>query len=74
MPAEPLVLLLSVTMIISAALLWKLPVGTCSQCSHCAAERLARERADAEQAGRFYGIPICRTCGRYHAREGDHRT
>jgi hypothetical protein len=74
MPAETIIVLLGTTMVLSAALLSRIPVGTCSQCSHCSAERLAKERDAEAQAGRFYGIPICRTCGRYHAREGDHRT
>jgi len=73
MGAEPLILLLAGTLLLTGAALARLPVGTCSQCAHCAAERLAREREAEAQAGRFYGIPICRTCGRYHTREEQHR-
>ena len=73
MGAETMILLLGATLLASAVLLARLPVGTCSQCSHCTAERLAREREAEAQVSRFYGIPVCRTCGRYHAREENHR-
>ena len=73
MPAEALIPLLGATLLAVGALLARLPVGTCSQCSHCSAERLAREREAEAHASRFYGIPICRACGRYHANEENHR-
>jgi hypothetical protein len=73
MPAEPMILLLGATLLLVGSLLARLPVGTCSQCSHCAAERLAKEREAEAHASRFYGIPVCRTCGRYHPREENHR-
>ena len=73
MAAESMILLLGATLLLVGALLARLPVGTCPQCSHCAAERMAREREAEAQAGRLYGIPVCRTCGRYHAREENHR-
>jgi hypothetical protein len=73
MGSDTVVPILGASLLVFGALLARLPVGTCSQCSHCRAERLAKERDAEGQIGRFYGIPICRACGRYHAREEDHR-
>ena len=73
MGADTIVPILGATLVAVGALLARLPVGTCSQCAHCQAERLAKERDEEARVGRFYGIPICRACGRYHTREEDHR-
>jgi hypothetical protein len=73
MSPDSVILLLGSALLATAALLSRLPVGTCVACPHCAAERKAKEREAEAQASRFYGIPICRACGRYHAREEDHR-
>lgn len=73
MAAETVILILGTTLVAVAALLAKLPVGTCRECAHCQAERVAKEREAEAQVSRFYGIPICRSCGRYHAPEEGHR-
>lgn len=73
MAAATLVAILGLTLVAAALILWRLPVGTCSQCTHCALERAERERAAEDQAARFYGIPRCRGCGRYHTSEEPHR-
>lgn len=73
MTAETVVLLLALTLLMAGFVLWRLPVATCPQCSHCASERLARERQEEAMAGRFYGIPLCQACGRHHTREEPHR-
>jgi len=71
--AETVVLILGATLLGVSALLARLPVGTCRECAHCQAERIAHEREAEAQVSRFYGIPICRACGRYHAPEEGHR-
>jgi hypothetical protein len=71
---ETMVPVLAATLLVVGALLARLPVGTCAQCAHCNAEKLAKQREAEAQVSRFYGIPLCRSCGRYHAREEDHRT
>lgn len=73
MAAETVIAILAATLLATGALLAKLPVGTCRECAHCRAELLARERETEAQAGRLYGIPVCRTCGRYHLPEEGHR-
>ena len=73
MPAETMISVLAVTLLGTGWALWMLPVGTCSQCAHCRAEKLARDRADEAQVSRVYGIPLCPACGRHHRREEDHR-
>ncbi len=70
---EPLVTLLATTLIGAGLMLWRLPVGECAQCAHCAARKLARERETEVQAGRAYGIPYCQACGRHHTRGEPHR-
>lgn len=65
--------ILALTLLLAAFVLWRLPVGTCSECVHCRMERLAKEREDEEHAASFYGIPLCRSCGRYHPPEEAHR-
>jgi hypothetical protein len=74
MPAETIIAMLSATLLATGWALWMLPVGTCAECPHCRAEKLARERADEARAGRFYGIPLCPACGRHHATGEKHRT
>jgi DNA-directed RNA polymerase subunit RPC12/RpoP len=73
MGPDTIVSVLGASLLVFGALLARLPIGTCTQCPHCNAERLAKEREAEAQIGRFYGIPICRACGRYHTREEDHR-
>lgn len=73
MAAETVILILGTMLVAVGALLAKLPVGTCRECAHCQAERVAKEREAEAQVSRFYGIPICRSCGRYHAPEEGHR-
>jgi hypothetical protein len=74
MAPETVIALLAATLFATAWAMWLLPIGTCSQCSHCQMEKLARERETEAQVSRVYGIPICRTCGRYHPRGEDHRS
>lgn len=70
---EPLVTLLSTTLIGTAVLLWKLPVGECASCVHCQSEKAARARDEELRASQFYGVPFCPTCERNHPREEPHR-
>jgi hypothetical protein len=74
MPIEAFVAILGASLLFTAWALWLLPVGTCPECAHCRAERLARQRAEEAQASRIYGIPFCATCGRHHDRREGHRT
>jgi hypothetical protein len=74
LPAETMVSLLAATLLLTGWALWLLPVGTCAQCAHCRAERVAKQRDTEAQAGRIYGIPPCPACGRHHRRGEDHRT
>jgi hypothetical protein len=73
MAPETMVTVLAATLLGTGWLLWLLPVGTCAQCAHCRAEKLAHERENEAQLGRVYGIPLCAACGRHHRREDDHR-
>jgi len=73
MGAETVILVLGTALLATGVLLARLPVGTCTECAHCQADRVARERESEAQVSRFYGIPICRACGRYHAPEEGHR-
>ena len=74
MPAEALISVLAVTLLGTGAALSMLPVGTCSECAHCRAEKLARERETEAQVSRIYGISLCPACGRHHRPEEGHRT
>ena len=49
-----------------------LPVATCPECSHCRQARLEREVELEARSARFYGIPQCGACGRYHDPAEDH--
>jgi hypothetical protein len=73
MPAETMISLLAATLLASGWALWLLPVGRCSECPHCRAEKLARQRAHEARASSFYGIPECPACGRHHTPEDGHR-
>ena len=42
--AQTVISILGLTMLGTAGLLALLPVGTCSQCSHCRLEKLAKQR------------------------------
>lgn len=70
---ETLVTLLATTLIGTAAFMWRLPVGECRQCAHCASEKAEKARDEALRAARFYGIPYCPTCERNHYTEEPHR-
>lgn len=70
---EALVTLLATTLIATGVALWRLPVGECAQCAHCAARKLASERETEAETSRVYGIPLCPGCGRHHTREEPHR-
>ena len=70
---EPLVTLLATTLVGTAVLLWRIPVGECPQCIHCQSEKAARAREEEQRASRFYGIPFCPLCERNHYREEPHR-
>jgi len=74
MPAETMISLLATTLLLTGWALWMLPVGTCSQCAHCRAAKLAKERDTEAHVSRVYGIPMCPACGRHHQRGEDHRT
>jgi hypothetical protein len=68
-----LITILAITLLFAALALWRLPVATCAECPHCQLQKLAKERESEELIGRYYGIPQCGVCGRYHAREEPHR-
>lgn len=68
-----MVTILALTLLLTAFVLWRLPVATCTECAHCRMAQLAREREVEERAADFAGIPMCRACGRYHAPEEAHR-
>ena len=68
-----MITILALTLLVTAFVLWRLPVGTCAECLHCRMARLAKEREVEERAASFYGIPLCGACGRYHPPEEAHR-
>ena len=63
---------LGVVMLGVGAMLKLLPVGTCPQCGHCRLAELQREADLEARAARFYGVPRCGACGRYHDPSEDH--
>lgn len=68
-----MITILAFTLLITGLFLWRLPVATCAQCSHCQAERVAKERENEDRIARYYGFQRCGACGGYHAREEPHR-
>ena len=74
MAFDPLALstLLALTLLSVGAALCFLPVGTCSECGHCKLLKLEREREIEARAAKFYGVPLCATCGRRHNPDEDH--
>jgi hypothetical protein len=66
--------LLAATLLATGWVLWLLPVGTCNECTHCQLAKLAKERETEAQVSRVYGIPMCKSCGRYHAPGEHHRS
>jgi len=74
MPAATMIYILGATLLAAGWALWLLPVGTCSECAHCQAEKLARKRADEVRTARYYAIPLCPHCGEHHLPEDGHRT
>lgn len=70
---ETLVTLLATTLLATGIALWRLPIGECAQCTHCAARKLASERQAEVEASRVFRIPLCPACGRHHSREEPHR-
>ena len=73
MGAETVISLLAATLLATGWAIWLLPVGRCSECSHCQLEKVAKERESEAHASRIYGIPVCPTCGRYHQPGEPHR-
>lgn len=71
-PPESMISILAVTLLGVGGLLSMLPVGTCSQCNHCRAERLERERQHQLQVDGAVGVPFCAVCGRHHRPDQDH--
>jgi hypothetical protein len=71
--AETVISLLGLTLLGVGGLLWLLPVGTCSQCSHCKLEKLAQQRDRELQRGTAYGASFCAVCGRNHRPDEDHQ-
>lgn len=74
MTPETVISLLAVSLFAIAWAMWLMPVGSCAECAHCRAEKLARQRADEARNSRFYGIPQCPACGGHHQRGDDHRS
>lgn len=68
-----LIAILAVTLLVTGLALWRMPIATCPECMHCQLRKLAKEREDEELIGRYYGIPQCGVCSRYHSREEPHR-
>lgn len=71
--AQTVISILGLTLLGTAGLLWFLPVGTCSECSHCKLQKLARQREHEVEAGRAYSSGFCAVCGRHHRPDEDHR-
>jgi hypothetical protein len=71
--AQTVISILGLTMLGTAGLLALLPVGTCSQCSHCRLEKLSRQREHELNAGRSVSASFCSVCGRHHRADEDHR-
>jgi hypothetical protein len=71
--AQTVISVLGLTMLGTAGLLALLPVGTCTQCSHCRLEKLAKQRDRELEAGRSVTASFCAVCGRHHRADEDHR-
>jgi hypothetical protein len=69
---DTMISILAVTLIGAAALLARLPVGTCRECPHCRLEQLAKDREQRLLAERL-GDPFCAGCGRHHQPDEDHQ-
>jgi hypothetical protein len=69
--AQTVISILGLTLVGTAGLLALLPVGTCSQCSHCRLEKLAKQRE--LEAGRSGTVAFCAVCGRHHRADEEHR-
>lgn len=72
MGAESVISILAFTLLGVGGALWMLPVGNCTQCSHCKLEKMARERERETRAERFYSAPFCVVCGRHHRPDENH--
>lgn len=57
-----------------AGLLSFLPVGTCSECSHCRLAKLSRQHERELDGARSLSTSFCPVCGRYHRADEDHRS
>jgi hypothetical protein len=68
---ESMISILAVTLVGTAALLSRLPVGTCSECTHCRLEKLSKEREQRLLSQRI-GDPLCPGCGRHHQPDEEH--
>lgn len=73
---DSMISILAITLLGVGALLARLPIGTCEECTHCRLEKLARERERATQegqpVGRAISAPFCAVCGRHHRADEDH--
>jgi hypothetical protein len=63
---------LALTLIGVGVVVRMMPVGTCPECSHCRQARLEQQLELEERSAKFYGIPQCGACGRYHDPAEDH--
>ena len=63
---------LALTLIGVGIVVRMMPVGTCPECSHCRLVRLEQQRELEERSAKFYGIPKCSACGRFHDPAEDH--
>lgn len=70
---QTVISILGLTMVGVAGLLSFLPVGTCSQCSHCRVEKLARQRDHEVDGARSLSASFCAVCRRHHRADEDHR-
>lgn len=70
--ANTVISVLGLTLVGVAGLIGMLPIGTCANCTHCRLEKLAKERHQQTESGRFQRVPFCMICGRYHRSDEDH--
>jgi hypothetical protein len=72
MEPQSVISVLAVSLIGVAGLIWRLPVGTCPECTHCRVARLEKER-QAQLQRESVGAPFCAVCGRRHESNEDHK-
>ena len=73
-PVDPtgVITALALTLIGVGVAIRMMPVGTCPECNHCRLARLEHEVELEARSAKFYGIPRCKACGRYHDPQEDH--